>query len=327
MLIDAVGVTESLKTVSQPLERERAIGFDKLIEHIAGGRRDKDLFRRSPGAWRRSTASSTTRTARRIAKAAGGSIRGDWPPATRRDRPRHARAHRRRPRPDIGSASDAGEGGGRRVFDDPALRRLLNEVKQAVDIRIDTITTDAVVSSGYDDKGPARRPGASSASSTSSGTRWSRSRSFTAAACRAEARPRRRSRICARRCAARPGYWSRPTFGAPTSGSLPQGPRNPARALADIVMLVRYAIGRPRAWSRCRRRRRPLQFVARPRGERGPRLYRGAERLAHGDPRPSRRQRRNDDGLWWMPPISRRAAASFGRGRCSARDCRRSWTN
>src|SRR5208337_18240 len=37
-----------------------------------------------------------------------------------------------------------------RILDDPALRRLLVEVKEAADIRIDTITTDSVVSSGWD---------------------------------------------------------------------------------------------------------------------------------------------------------------------------------
>lgn len=35
------------------------------------------------------------------------------------------------------------------IFDDPALRRLLKDVKAAADIRIDTISTDAVVSSGW----------------------------------------------------------------------------------------------------------------------------------------------------------------------------------
>src|SRR5579862_4175391 len=42
VLIDAVGVTEGRKTVSQPLERKRTIAFDKLIEQIAQGRRDFD---------------------------------------------------------------------------------------------------------------------------------------------------------------------------------------------------------------------------------------------------------------------------------------------
>ena len=36
----------------------------------------------------------------------------------------------------------------RALFDDPDLRRLLKDVKAPTDIRIDTISTDAVVSSG-----------------------------------------------------------------------------------------------------------------------------------------------------------------------------------
>src|SRR5436190_14176342 len=42
VLIDAVGVTESLKHVSQPLERDRVIGFDRLLDDIAAGRSDDD---------------------------------------------------------------------------------------------------------------------------------------------------------------------------------------------------------------------------------------------------------------------------------------------
>ena len=34
----------------------------------------------------------------------------------------------------------------------PTLRRLLKDVKAAADIRIDTISTDAVISSGWDEK-------------------------------------------------------------------------------------------------------------------------------------------------------------------------------
>jgi type I restriction enzyme R subunit len=44
VLIDAVGVTESLKTVGQPLERDRAVSFDRLLDEIAAGRRDDDAF-------------------------------------------------------------------------------------------------------------------------------------------------------------------------------------------------------------------------------------------------------------------------------------------
>ncbi len=44
VLIDAVGVTESLKTVSKPLERDRVVSFDRLIDDIAAGRRNDDTF-------------------------------------------------------------------------------------------------------------------------------------------------------------------------------------------------------------------------------------------------------------------------------------------
>jgi type I restriction enzyme R subunit len=44
VLVDAVGVTESLKHVSQPLERNRVISFDRLLDDIAAGRRDDDAL-------------------------------------------------------------------------------------------------------------------------------------------------------------------------------------------------------------------------------------------------------------------------------------------
>ena len=44
VLVDAVGVTESLKHVARPLDRERKIGFNRLIDDIAAGRRDDDAI-------------------------------------------------------------------------------------------------------------------------------------------------------------------------------------------------------------------------------------------------------------------------------------------
>src|SRR3546814_6177136 len=44
ILIDAVGVSESKKNASQPLERKRAVSFDALLEQIAMGRRDEDAL-------------------------------------------------------------------------------------------------------------------------------------------------------------------------------------------------------------------------------------------------------------------------------------------
>jgi type I restriction enzyme, R subunit len=44
ILVDAVGVTEGKKNVSQPLERKRSLSFDTLIDQIAQGRRDEDAL-------------------------------------------------------------------------------------------------------------------------------------------------------------------------------------------------------------------------------------------------------------------------------------------
>ena len=44
ILVDAVGVTEGKKNVSQPLERKKGISFEKLIDQISQGRRDEEAL-------------------------------------------------------------------------------------------------------------------------------------------------------------------------------------------------------------------------------------------------------------------------------------------
>ena len=44
VLIDAVGVTESAKTISAPLNRDHTIAFDKLLEQVAAGDRRDDTI-------------------------------------------------------------------------------------------------------------------------------------------------------------------------------------------------------------------------------------------------------------------------------------------
>ena len=155
VLIDAVGVTESLKTVSQPLERERAIAFDRLIDEIAAGRRDDDAFSTLAARLAALDRRIGEKDRAAIVKASGGvdlpglaarlldAIDPDaLASACRRmRRSRSRRRHARRRKMKL-----------QRSFDDPALRRLLKDVKAAADIRIDTISTDAVISSGWDEK-------------------------------------------------------------------------------------------------------------------------------------------------------------------------------
>ena len=154
VLIDAVGVTESLKSVSQPLERDRKIGFEKLLEQVAAGRRDEDAFATLAARLAALDRRIGDRDRSRIAAHAGIDLAGlaarlfnavDPDALAQRIPPDAPQAEQKRER--IAAMDEAA-----RIFDDPALRRLLVEAKEAADIRIDTITADAVVSSGWDAK-------------------------------------------------------------------------------------------------------------------------------------------------------------------------------
>jgi type I restriction enzyme R subunit len=155
VLIDAVGVSESLKTVSQPLERDRVVSFDKLIDGIAAGRRDDDAFATLAARLAALDRRIGDKDRAAIVKAAGGIdlsglaarlLDAIDPDALAKRAPREA------PEAERQKAREAAKDEAATLFDDPALRRLLKEVKAAADIRIDTISTDAVVSSGWDER-------------------------------------------------------------------------------------------------------------------------------------------------------------------------------
>lgn len=155
VLIDAVGVTESLKSISQPLERNRAVSFDRLIDDIAAGRRDDDAFATLAGRLAALDRRIGDKDRAAIMKASGGIdltglasrlLGAIDPDVLAASMPKDA------PEPEQKKVREAAKDEAATIFDDPALRRLLKEVKAAADIRIDTISTDAVVSSGWDEK-------------------------------------------------------------------------------------------------------------------------------------------------------------------------------
>lgn len=155
VLIDAVGVSESLKTVSQPLERDRVISFDKLIDEIAAGRRDDDAFATLAARLAALDRRIGDKDRAAIVKATGGVDLGGLaaklldaidPDALA------MRVAKDASEPERKKAREAAKEAAAMAFDNPALRRLLKDVKAAADIRIDTISTDAVVSSGWDEK-------------------------------------------------------------------------------------------------------------------------------------------------------------------------------
>jgi type I restriction enzyme, R subunit len=246
VLVDAVGVAESLKHVSQPLERNRAIGFDRLIEDIAAGRRDDDALSTLAGRLAALDRKIEDRDRAAIAKAAGGldpkALANKLLDAIDPDAiAREAAARGVQPE----AAGEALKEAACRVFDDPALRQLLKDVKRATEIRIDTISTDTVVSSGYDE--------ASAQDTTGRFRRFLDEHRDTLIALQIlYARPhaaRRLDRAAIeelRDAMRRPPWLLEPVdiWRAYKRLDDERVRGNPTRALSDIVMLVRYALDR-----------------------------------------------------------------------------------
>ncbi len=158
------------------------------------------------------------------------------------------------PEPEQRKAREAVKDKAAEIFDDPALRRLLKEVKSAADIRIDTISTDAVVSSGWDE--------AKAADTVARFKRFLDERRDELTALQILYRlPYAQRRLTyeavddLKEALKRPPWLPEPIdiWRAYKRIASDKVRGNPAGTLADIVMLVRYVLGRRRLWSPCRR--------------------------------------------------------------------------
>ncbi len=157
VLIDAVGVTDSLKTQAVPLEREHAVAFEKLLEQVASGRSDEDAVATLAGRLARLDRKLDDAGKARIEAVAGrplSALAGELVEAIDADaiesaaKARHGAA--------VTDAEIEAVAAERReaalaAYNDPALRRVLIELKQASEVVIDDISRDVVVSSAWDE--------------------------------------------------------------------------------------------------------------------------------------------------------------------------------
>jgi type I restriction enzyme R subunit len=159
VLIDAVGVTESKKNASQPLERKRTVSFDALLEQIAMGRRDEDALSSLAARLATLDRKLTPEDRARIVETTGGKaprdLANDLLDAIDPDRQEQAikARHGAAPTPDqekevIEEMMDEAC----KPFDNPGTRNLLKDIKQKSDIVIDEITTDELTGAEFDEK-------------------------------------------------------------------------------------------------------------------------------------------------------------------------------
>jgi len=158
VLIDAVGVTESQKIISAPLDRNRTVPFDKLLEQVAAGDRRDDTISTLAARLAVLDRKLDTESAADLMKLAEGRTLADMAgrlldaidpdtveAAAQIKHGATATAQQ------VESAQKEIKEQACRPFDSPTLRQGLVAAKARTDVKIDTISTDEVISSGYDE--------------------------------------------------------------------------------------------------------------------------------------------------------------------------------
>ena len=157
ILIDAVGVSETKKNASQPLERKKNVSFDALVEQVAMGQRDEDALSSLAARLSALDRKLTDEDRTRIAEVTGGKTPRDLAnallDAIDPDKQQQAIAAQHGPAPtpqQEKAVIDALLDAACTPFDNPAVRNLIRDLKQKSDIVIDEITTDELIDADFD---------------------------------------------------------------------------------------------------------------------------------------------------------------------------------
>jgi type I restriction enzyme R subunit len=160
IIVDAVGVCESDKTDSRPLERQKSVAFDKLLLGVALGKRDEDTLTTLAGRLARLDREIQPKDAEALRALAGGKTLAELSrallDAVNPDVIAEQAARKPGASPDevVPEKLDAARrqlvASACAPFDQPALRDALAKAKQDAEQTIDTVTADVVLSQGYD---------------------------------------------------------------------------------------------------------------------------------------------------------------------------------
>jgi type I restriction enzyme R subunit len=160
VIVDAVGVCESDKTDSRPLERQRTVAFDKLLLGVTLGKRDEDTLTTLAGRLARLDREISRDEAQKLTALAGGKslaqlaatlLKAVDPDAVaeRATGTRGASPAEITPE-EFAAARDGLAAEACAPFDAPALRDALAKAKQDAEQIIDAVTVDTVLSQGFD---------------------------------------------------------------------------------------------------------------------------------------------------------------------------------
>ncbi len=158
VIVDAVGVCESDKTDSRPLERKKSVPFEKLLISVALGNRDEDTLTTLAGRLARLEAEIDGPARQEIAAVAGGQTLPEMinrlldavDPDKQVARAREMFQTDDPVEEQIQQAAVALQKEVCAPFEDPTIRNKIIEIKKRNEQTIDTVSQDQVIFAGYD---------------------------------------------------------------------------------------------------------------------------------------------------------------------------------
>jgi len=164
VIVDAVGVCESDKTDSRPLEKKRTVPFDKLLYSIAAGNRDEDALSSLAGRLSRLEQEIPPKAAEEITAAAqGNSLRtivnqllDAIDPDKQEEKAQELFNSETPTQEQVREAALNLTQTACLPFDNPQLRETLIDIKRRSEQVIDNISKDEVLFAGSDEKAKER---------------------------------------------------------------------------------------------------------------------------------------------------------------------------
>jgi len=168
VLVDAVGVTESDKTDSRPMESKPSVAFDKLLLGVAMGARDEATLTAVASRLARLDRMLSQADREEIAKVSGGHsvkqiaaalIKATDPDEIKAKAQASGATTYSEPTPaelkaaELKAAAEAlADEAAKPLASNPALRDLLEAKRRNTDVTIDHLTGDTLISAGYDEE-------------------------------------------------------------------------------------------------------------------------------------------------------------------------------
>lgn len=158
VIVDAVGVCETDKTDSQPLERKKTIPFEKLIQGVALGIRDKDIISSLVGRLARLDREIEDDDRKELQYAANGKplkeiinkLLDAVDPDMQQQKAKETFKTDKPTQQQLNKATEELTKTACRSFDDPKFRDKLIDVKKKTEQIIDTVSKDKVTLTGFD---------------------------------------------------------------------------------------------------------------------------------------------------------------------------------